>query len=96
MLKILFFAIIFLSIPLMASEPVQDPNINYLIDKTKIVNCSKFSGLVKQNCELTTTILSTTYSEYCTTTNCNDAKIEDMLAWLELKKSIITNIKSNK
>jgi len=79
-----------------AAEPVNDPKISYLLNKTNDVNCQKFRGVIRKNCELTTAILNTTYSEYCSTTKCESASIEDMMAWLELKKSIISKIKASK
>jgi hypothetical protein len=94
--KCFLLATIIISVSSIAKEPVQDPKISYLVNRIDKLNCDKFQGIIKKNCELTTKMLSTTYSEYCITTKCEESTIEDMIAWLDLKKAIIVNIKSNK
>ncbi len=79
----------------LANEAEIEPNISYLLDKVEKINCSKLQGIVRKNCELTTTILNASYKEYCITTKCEDATIEDMLAWLKIKRDLIDSIEVN-
>lgn len=71
------------------------PTIDVLSKRTSDVPCQSFKGMVRQNCELTTKILLTTYMEYCATHNCKVDNIDDMIAWLEQKEAVVAQLKTS-
>lgn len=75
-----------------ADDKIISQTVDVLAQRTGEVPCKKFKGTVQKNCELTTKILSTSYSEYCSMHNCKTSKMEDMMAWLERKEAMIAKL----
>jgi hypothetical protein len=76
-----------------AGKVTQTESISYLNSRTDSIRCDKFKDPIKKNCVLTTLILKGSYQEYCLNTDCDTATIDDMLAWLKQKETILSKIK---
>lgn len=75
-----------------ADDTIKTQTVDVLAKRTGEVPCERFKGTVRKNCELTTKILSTSYSEYCSMHDCKTSKMEDMMAWLERKEAMIAKL----